>query len=108
MPRASSRSRRRRNNMSRRFTFTLVLLVLASAIAAAAAFTHMQRQRTAADNESNNLRDSLHLLADLQHSAKSPIATARLDGADLNRRIREAATSAGISDRLSSVEPNRP
>src|SRR4051794_10342521 len=94
--------------MSSRFTSTLSLLLIASVIAAAVAFAHMRRQRAAAEIESDNLGDSLHLLADLKHSAKSPIAAARLDGADLNRRIRQAATSAGISDRLSGVEPNRP
>ncbi len=94
--------------MNRRATLILSLLVIASAIAAALAFAHMQRQRALADTESKNLHDSLRLLADIQHSSKSPIAMTRLDGADLNRRIREAATTAGISDHLSSIEPNRP
>src|SRR3954467_5993868 len=106
MPHGPKQSRRRRNNMSRRFTYILAILIVVLAIAAAVAFAQMQRQRLAADTESNNLRDSLQLLSDLQHSAKSPLARALLDGADLNRRIREAATSAEISDRLSSVEPN--
>jgi len=94
--------------MNRRTTYILARLLITSAIAAAVAFAYMQRERSQADTQSKNLRDSLRLLVDLQHSAKSPIAAARLDGADLNRRIREAATAAGISDRLSSVEPNRP
>jgi hypothetical protein len=43
-------------------------------------------------------------------SSKSParlIAT-RLDGSEMNRRIRDAATAAAISDHLSGIEPNRP
>ncbi len=95
--------------MNNRATLILVLLVLASAIAAALAFARMQHNRSLADKQNEDLAYSLRLLSDLE-SNKSParlIAT-RLDGSDLNRRIREAATAAGISDRLSGIEPNRP
>ena len=99
----------RPNDMKNRATLILLLLLLTSAIAAALAFAHMQHNRAAAERQQNDLHQSLRLISDLE-SNKSParlIAT-RLDGADLNRRIREAATAAGISDHLSGIEPNRP
>lgn len=95
--------------MKNRATFILLLLVLASAIAAAIAFAQMEHHRTAAEKQQADLQQSLRLLSDLDNS-KSParlIAT-RLDGSDLNRRIRDAATAAGISQNLSGIEPNRP
>ncbi|HEV8291500.1 MAG TPA: hypothetical protein VGP94_06235 [Tepidisphaeraceae bacterium] len=95
--------------MRNRATFILLLLLVASAVAAALAFAHMQHNRTLAERQQNDLHQSLRLLADLE-SNKSParlIAT-RLDGSDLNRRIRDAATAAGISQNLSGIEPNRP
>ncbi len=95
--------------MRHRATLILLLLVLASAIAAALAFAQMERNRTAAERQQNDLHQSLRLLADLE-SNKSParlIAT-RLDGSEMNRRIRDAATAANISDHLSGIEPNRP
>jgi hypothetical protein len=95
--------------MNNRATLILLLLVLASAISAAIAFAHMQHNRFLAETQNKDLTHSLRLLSDLE-SNKSParlIAT-RLDGSDLNRRIREAASIAGIYDRLSGIEPNRP
>ena len=95
--------------MRNRATFILLLLLIASAIAAAIAFAQMQRNRAAADKEQADLQTSLRLLGDLDNN-KSParlIAT-RLDGSDMNRRIRDAATAAGISQNLSGIEPNRP
>jgi hypothetical protein len=95
--------------MRNRSTFILMLLVLASAVAAAITFAKMQHNRAAAEKQQSDLNESLRLLSDLE-SSKSParlIAT-RLDGSDLNRRIRDAATAAGISQNLSTVEPNRP
>ena len=95
--------------MQHRTTLILLLLVTAAAIAAAVAFAQMQHNRALAEKQQNDLRQSLHLLGDLE-SSKSParlIAT-RLDGSDMNRRIREAATAAGISQNLSGIEPNRP
>ena len=95
--------------MKNRATFILLLLVIGMAIAAGIAFAQMQRNGAAADRQRNDLRHSLILLADLENN-KSParlIAT-RLDGSDMNRRIRDAATAAGISQNLSGIEPNRP
>src|SRR5437764_213497 len=95
--------------MQNRATLILVLLVIASAIAAALAFAQMQHNRVVAERQQNDLHQSLRLLADLE-SNKSParlIAT-RLDGSEMNRRIRDAATAASISDHLSGIEPNRP
>ena len=95
--------------MRNRTTFILLLLVIASAIAAAVCFARMQHSRALADRQQSDLHHSLRLLSDLE-SNKSParlIAT-RLDGSDLNRRIRDAATVAGISQDLSGIEPNRP
>jgi hypothetical protein len=95
--------------MRNRATFILLLLLVASALAAALAFAQMQHIRAVAEKQQSDLQQSLRLLADLE-SNKSParlIAT-RLDGSDLNRRIRDAATAAGISQNLSGIEPNRP
>jgi len=95
--------------MTNRVTFILLLLVVASAIAAAIGFAQMQRNRSAAEKQQADLRQSIRLLSELE-SNKSParlIAT-RLDGSDLNRRIRDAAGAAGISQNLSGIEPNRP
>ncbi len=95
--------------MRNRTTFILLLIVLASAISAALAFVHLEHNRALAERQQNDLHQSLRLISDLE-SNKSParlIAT-RLDGSDMNRRIRDAANSAAISDHLSSVEPNRP
>src|SRR6266446_1852503 len=95
--------------MRSRTTFILTLLVLSSAVAAAITFAQMQHHRAAAEKQQSDLAQSLSLLSDLE-SNKSParlIAT-RLDGSDMNRRIREAATAAGISQNLSGIEPNRP
>jgi len=96
--------------MSRRSTYILGSIVVVAAIAAIAAFAHMRHQQVAADAQQADLRQTLRLLDELQKSGKSSgrIAMSRLDGGDLNRRIREAATNAGISDRLASIEPNRP
>jgi len=95
--------------MKNRATFILVLILLASLLAAALAFAQMNHHRATAQKQQSDLGESLRLLSDLA-SNKSParlIAT-RLDGSDLNRRIRDAATAAAISQNLSSVEPNRP
>jgi len=95
--------------MRNRTTLILILLLVVSAIAAALAFAQLQHNRTVAERQQNDLHQSFRLISDLE-SNKSParlIAT-RLDGSALNRRIRDAATSAGISDRLSGIEPNRP
>ena len=95
--------------MKSRATFILVLLLLASAIAAGISFAQMVHNRAAAQRQQGDLHLSLRLLSDLE-SNKSParlIAT-RLDGSDMNRRIRDAATTAGISQNLSGIEPNRP
>jgi len=95
--------------MKNRATVILVVLLVISAITAAIAFAQMQHNRTLAERQQNDLRQSLRLLADLE-SSKSParlIAT-RLDGSEMNRRIRDAATAANISDHLSGIEPNRP
>ena len=95
--------------MRNRTTVILLLLVIISAIAAALGFAQMQPHRTLAERQQNNLKQSLRLLSDLE-SSKSParlIAT-RLDGSEMNRRIRDAATAANISDHLSGIEPNRP
>src|SRR6266568_2628924 len=92
--------------MRNRTTFILLLIVLASAISAALAFVHLEHNRALAERQQNDLHQSLRLISDLE-SNKSParlIAT-RLDGSDMNRRIRDAANSAAISDHLSSVEP---
>jgi len=95
--------------MRNRTTSILMLLVLASAIAATITFAQRQHHRAAAEKQQSDLAQSLRLLADLE-SNKSParlIAT-RLDGSDMNRRIRDAANAAGISQNLSGIEPNRP
>jgi hypothetical protein len=95
--------------MKNRATFILVLILLASLLAAALAFAQMNHHRSAAQKQQSDLHESLRLLSDLE-SNKSParFISTRLDGSDLNRRIRDAATAAGISQNLSSVEPNRP
>src|SRR5205085_10964003 len=72
-------------------------------------FAQMEHKGAAAEKQQSDLQLSLRLLSDLE-SNKSParlIAT-RLDGSDMNRRIRDAATAAGISQNLSGIEPNRP
>src|SRR5689334_22349151 len=95
--------------MKNRATLILLLLVIASAIAATIAFAQMAHHRAAAARQQFDLQQSLRLISDLDNN-KSParlIAT-RLDGSDLNRRIRDAATAAGISQNLSGIEPNRP
>src|SRR6267378_3155880 len=107
--RKANQSRTPSNNMRNRTTSILMLLVLASAIAATITFARMQQHRTAAEKQESDLAQSLRLLSDLE-SNKSParlIAT-RLDGSDMNRRIRDAANAAGISQNLSGIEPNRP
>jgi hypothetical protein len=95
---------------SHRATYILAAILMLAAIAAAAGFVQMSRQRSLAQAQQRDLADSLRLLGDLSDSSKSPgrIPATRLDGADLNRRIREAATTAAISERLASIEPNRP
>ena len=95
--------------MRSRTTLILSLLVVASAVAAGISFARMRHNQSLAQRQQNDLDQSLRLLSELE-SNKSParlIAT-RLDGSDLNRRIRDAATSAGISQNLSGIEPNRP
>ena len=97
------------DNMRNRTTFILLLLVTAAAIAAALAFAHMRQNQNLAQKQQGDLHQSLRLISELE-SNKSParlIAT-RLDGSDLNRRVRDAATAAGISQNLSGIEPNRP
>src|SRR4051794_14522825 len=95
--------------MRNRTTFIIILLLIASAIAAGIAFAQMRRNGAAADKLRSDLQQSLRLLADLD-SNKSParLVATRLDGSDMNRRIRDAATAAGISQNLSGIEPNRP
>ena len=95
--------------MRNRTTLILLLLVVASAMSAAIAFAQMQHNRAGAQKQQSDLHQFVRLLADLK-SNKSParlIAT-RLDGSEMNRRIRDAATAANISDHLSGIEPNRP
>ena len=95
--------------MRNRTTLILILLLVVSAIAAALAFAQLQHNRTVAERQQNDLRQSLRLLSDLE-SNRSParLIANRLDGSEMNRRIRDAATAAGISDHLSGIEPNRP
>jgi len=95
--------------MRNRTSFIIILLLLASAIAAAIALAQMQQHRIAAQRQQGDLQQSLRLLADLDNN-KSPVRliATRLDGSDMNRRIREAATAADISQNLSGIEPNRP
>ena len=97
------------NSMRNRTTFILLLLVLIAAIAAAIALAQMQHNRSVAERQQRDLHQSLKLLSELD-SNKSParLVSTRLDGVDLNRRIRDAATAAGISQNLSGIEPNRP
>ncbi len=87
----------------------LPVVVIAAAVATGVGFARMQKQMTAAEGEQRDLREVVRLLGEIREAGSGAGKVAvRLDGADLNRRIREAATSAGISERLASVEPNRP
>jgi hypothetical protein len=95
--------------MKNRATFILLLLVIASVIAAGVAFAQMQHNRAAAGKQRDDLHHSLTLLADLKgNQSPARLIATRLDGSDMNRRIRDAATAAGISQNLSGIEPNRP
>lgn len=95
--------------MNNRTTLILALLLLASAIAAAVSFAQLQHHQSIAERQQNDLRQSLRLLSDLEsNNSPARLIATRLDGSDLNRRIRDAATAAGISQNLSGIEPNRP
>jgi hypothetical protein len=84
-------------------------MVIAAGVAAGVGFARMQGQMAAAAEESAKLREAVRLLAEIRQAGNGAGRVAvRLEGSDLNRRIREAAILAGISERLASVEPSRP
>jgi hypothetical protein len=92
--------------MQSRRTYLLVVLVLLAGVCAVLSASRMARLRDSAAARAGDLAFCEQRLADLSAwTARSGGAAAQsLDGEELGRRIREAAGSAGVGDKL-SVEP---
>lgn len=96
--------------MNERRTRLLVLLVVVSALCATVAYARMARQRGLARDARADLAECQALIARLAGTSSMAIpAAAPPDLGDLNRRIRAAATAAGLSESsLPSVESRQP
>ena len=96
--------------MNDRRTRLLLLLVVVSALCATVAYARMARQRDLALDARADLAECQALIAQMAGTSSTAIpATAPPDLGDLNRRIRAAATAAGLPESaLPSVESRQP
>ena len=91
-----------------RRTRLLALLVGAALVTAAPAISGLPRLRRQAAAEAQDWAACQRYLADLGQRPLALSANGSAGVPDLNRRICDAATSAGVQQNLSSVEPGVP
>src|SRR5687768_18142987 len=96
--------------MNHRPTQFLLMLVILAAIACGFAYSRLQARREAAALAQHDLVTSKAMLDEIIRVGASgtPTASANLDQSELNRRLRDAAQTAGISEKLVSIEPGQP
>ncbi len=84
-------------------TNALMGIVAAALLATPIGYARLAASRTAAMNSRQDLAAVKADLAEL--GAWHMTATPATDSTDLNRRIRSAATAAGLEEKLASIEP---
>jgi hypothetical protein len=96
--------------VTRRRTRLLVALLVASACAAGAANARLRTCRDGAARARDSLRTCALQLDELHRwrSAAEATRAAEPDTSQLTRVLREAATRAGATDKLASIEPGQP
>ena len=104
--------------MAQRRTQLLALLLILGLVACALAYGRMDKRRADAATAAADLAACRRDLAALSAAGFSPARAAPLAGGDggngesadpeLHRRIRQAATVAGVPDRLVGIEPGEP
>jgi hypothetical protein len=96
--------------MAHRHTQLLLLIILLAAGACAWGYSRMDAEGEAAAIAQRNLLEAKQSLGEIVRAKTSgaPTATANLDVSELNRRLRDAASTAGISEKLVSIEPGQP
>ncbi len=94
--------------MSERQTKLLVLLLLIAGVCAWISCSRLERLRESAQTAQRDLDVCRGYLRDLASTGNAATLTGAVDASELNRRLREAADAAHISDKLVSVEPAQP
>jgi hypothetical protein len=94
--------------VSERRTRLLVLLLVIAGVCAWISWSRLERLRESARMAETDLEVCCGYLRDLSSAGSATTLTGAVDASELNRRLRDAATAAGISDRLVSVEPSQP
>jgi hypothetical protein len=93
--------------MTARQTKLLVLLLLIAGVCAWISWSRMDRLHDAAQTAQQDLDVCRGYLHDLSATGTATTLTGAVDASELNRRLREAAASAQISEKLVSVEPSQ-
>jgi len=87
-------------------TKLLILLLIAAGAATGFAYSRLQTARDHADMRQNDLAVCLKDLSEIaSNSGQGIVVRAGVDDPELNRRLRSAATIAGVPNELVSIDP---
>jgi hypothetical protein len=96
--------------MKHRTTQLLLVTLLIGAVACGFAYARLRNNRDAAGAAREDVLKSKAALDEIidASSGGARAASANLDQSELNRRLRDAAQTAGIAQKLVSIEPGQP